>query len=117
MHLLENQEELLQLQRKQLVLLENLHQSFEDEQIQAKKETVLKWVYDGDPWERYSELKRTCRSRFANSGMWFMESPAFIKWLTGERQTLICWGARTLFFMIVTDLWVAGAGKSFITFV
>ena len=115
-HLLENQEELLQLQKKQLALLKSLHQSFEDEQIQAKKEKVLKWLYDGDPWERYSELKRG-RSRFANSGTWFLESLAFIQWFTGETQSLICWGARTSSSLIVTDLWLAGAGKSFITFV
>jgi hypothetical protein len=115
-HLLENQEELLQLQKKQLALLESLQQSVEDEQRQAKKEKVLKWLYDGDPWERYSELKRG-RSRFANSGTWFLESPTFREWFTGYRQSLICWGARTSSSLIVTDLWLAGAGKSFITFV
>ena len=92
-HLLENQDELFKLHRKQFALLKSLHQRIEEEKIQAKKEKVLKWLHDGDPWERYSELERD-RSRFANSGTWFLESPEFIQWYTGQAQSLICWGAR-----------------------
>jgi hypothetical protein len=92
-HLLDNQEEQLQLQRKQLALQE-------DQNAKEKKETVLNWLYNGDPWERYSELKRA-RSRFANSGTWFLESTTFGKWLSGGTQSLICWGARTLPFLFL----------------
>jgi hypothetical protein len=113
--ILENQEQQLQLQRKQLALQEELNEGFGSEQVRRKKAEVLKWLYDGDPWDRYSELTRQ-RARFPESGTWFLQSPEFTKWFTGGTQSLICWGARILPCPFSTDIWVAGAGKSFITF-
>jgi len=114
--MLENQEEQLQLQLKQLALQEELIEGFGNEQVRRKKAEVLKWLYDGDPWDRYSELKRQ-RERFAESGTWFLQSPEFTKWFIGETQSLICWGTRIVPCPFITDICVAGAGKSFITFV
>jgi len=114
--ILENQEQQLQLQRKQLALQEELNEGFGNEQVRRKKEEVLKWLYDGDPWDRYSELKRQ-RARFAESGAWLLHAPEFTKWFTGGTQSLICWGARILPCPFFTDICIAGAGKSFITFV
>lgn len=87
----------------------------ENKQVREKKEEVLNWLYGGDPWDRYSELKRR-ESRFAKSGTWFLRSIEFTKWFTGETQSLICWGERILPSPFLTNVCVAGAGKSFITF-
>jgi hypothetical protein len=99
-HLLDNQEEQLLLQRKQLALQEDLNENFENEKLRRKKEKVLDWLYCGDPWERFSELKRV-QTRFLSSGKWFLESSTFEKWVTGGTQSLICWGARTLPFVFL----------------
>ena len=99
-HLLDNQEEQLRLQRKQLALQEGLNENFENEQLRRKKDKVLDWLYCGDPWERYSELRRV-QSRFGRSGKWFLELSAYTQWVSGGTQSLICWGARTLPFVFL----------------
>ena len=78
-----------------------------------KRQLILEWLSPGSSWARHE----TCRGRrIPGIGQWFIETARFKQWSAGNgHSVLFCHGVRRFFFTVnLTRL--AGAGKSFLTF-
>ena len=77
-----------------------------------KKQNILKWIWDGNYWERHRLLEEKC---VMGTGQWFLDSNKFKEWREGETfNFVICPGIRIKHLTV--RLILAGAGKSFITY-
>jgi hypothetical protein len=77
-----------------------------------KREKILEWLSPGSFTTKHEQLRKT---RVEGTGQWFLDSDEFRHWVNGAApQTLLCPGIRINSPKLISDVTVAGAGKSFL---
>lgn len=78
-----------------------------------KKGDVLKEIFSGELNDAHKDMNE---KRVKNTGDWFTETEEFNSWIYGDTPLLTCSGRRTWQSHGMLTFCLAGAGKSFITF-
>jgi len=77
-------------------------------------ETIIRWLSDLNFWAKQDD---SFQRHQEGTGEWFLNDPAFQNWVTSSENTVLwCPGDRKPAFFLVTDLMIAGVGKTIIAY-